>query len=193
MSMMLGFSGDYGRDYFIPMPDAKWYEVLAVKLLAVFMVPKFLWMSIRRPDSNVFTKNKSKMTGKLNCGTPEAFVFKDVKDLSKKVGYTINDVVLASITTAMKSMTRSKGDDTSNITMVIPANIRFKFYPTRADIVLENKFSALPLMVPLTDGMKDSYGLIKQVTAPLKSSLPLVYASYAFSSLLTRLVPYFMP
>jgi hypothetical protein len=32
---------------------------------------------------------------------------------------------------------------------VIPANIRFEFYKTRENIKLENKFSAIPMKLPL--------------------------------------------
>lgn len=73
--------------------------------------------------------------------------------MSKKVGFTINDVVTTSISTSMKSLFRKEGDNSDHINLVIPANVRFKFYATRDDIILENKFSAVPLKIPLLDDM----------------------------------------
>ena len=42
MSCMLGASADYDRSYFIPMPDATWWQELLVKLVVPFMIPKLL-------------------------------------------------------------------------------------------------------------------------------------------------------
>ncbi len=47
---------------------------------------------------------------------------------------------------------------------MIPANIRFKFYPTPEEVKLENKFAAIPMLVPLTENMDSAYGQIKKVT-----------------------------
>lgn len=41
--------------------------------------------------------------------------------------------------------------------MMIPANIRFAFYPTREEVKLENKFAVVPLKVPLTEDMQSAY------------------------------------
>lgn len=50
----------------------------------------------------------------------------------------------------------------------MPANIRFKFYQTLADIKIENRFSALPIKMPLVSNMKDAYGRIKKITTLIK-------------------------
>ena len=41
--------------------------------------------------------------------------------------------------------------------MVIPANVRFEFYPTREAVKLENKFASIPVRLPLFKNMKDAY------------------------------------
>ena len=41
--------------------------------------------------------------------------------------------------------------------MIMPASIRFKFYATREQVKLENKFAAMCLRVPLTDSMESAY------------------------------------
>lgn len=73
--------------------------------------------------------------------------------------------------------------------MVIPANIRFEFYKTRDDVKLENKFSAIPLVVPLTPEMKSSYKQVSVVTSQLKNSAQMVYSSYALTALTNRILP----
>jgi len=108
--------------------------------------------------------------------------------LSKKVGVTINDVITCAISKAMNTILHQKGDtEQKEIYMVIPANIRFKFYKTREEIKMENKFSALPFKVPLVDNMSSSYGLIQSVTNKLKTSIPLVYASYSATTFFAKL------
>lgn len=73
--------------------------------------------------------------------------------------------------------------------MVIPANIRFRFYPTREEVKLENKFAALPLTLPLTSDMPSAYPEIQKGTKCLKSSMTLVYALYLLGSWSSRLMP----
>ena len=67
------------------------------------------------------------------------------------------------------------------IQVLIPANIRFKFYETPADVKLENKFASLPLAIPLAETMKDAYGPIGKVTKELKSKFGYIYAGYALT------------
>jgi hypothetical protein len=76
--------------------------------------------------------------------------------------------------------------------MVIPANIRFKFYPTPQDVKLENKFAAIPMIVPLTENMESAYKKIQKVTSSIKN-LPYIYINYAISYWSNILLPRFMP
>lgn len=75
---------------------------------------------------------------------------------------------------------------------MIPANIRFKFYPTPEDVKLENKFAAIPMLVPLTEDMESAYGQIKKVTDTIKS-LPFFYINYALALISNILLPKFIP
>ena len=42
MCMTLGLGEDYGREYFVKSADAKWYEVIYVKCMAIFTFPRIL-------------------------------------------------------------------------------------------------------------------------------------------------------
>lgn len=63
---------------------------------------------------------------------------------------------------------------------MIPANIRFKFYPTPDQVKLENKFAVIPFYLPLVSDMETAYPQIKKATYALKNSISFVYGVYAF-------------
>ena len=58
----------------------------------------------------------------------------------------------------MNTIFKEKGDTNTKMQIVIPANIRFAFYPNRESMKLENHFAAIPLTVPLTTDMESAYG-----------------------------------
>ena len=55
---------------------------------------------------------------------------------------------------------KQNNDKAKDFTVVIPANIRFRFYATVEDIKLENKFAAIPLKIPLAETMDEAYSKI---------------------------------
>lgn len=61
---------------------------------------------------------------------------------------------------------------------MLPANVRFKWYNTRADIKLENKYAPLPIILPLIKNMEDAYEPISKVTKKLKNIMGYIYSSY---------------
>ena len=76
---------------------------------------------------------------------------------------------------------KEKKEVPTHITYVLPAGIRFKFYAKREDVKLENKFTGLPLTVPMVSDMASSYSIIKEATKSLKGSMGFVYSIYALS------------
>lgn len=109
-----------------------------------------------KKDTNFLTKNRE-LSGELNVASSRLIDFRLLKGLSKKIGVTINDIVTSSLTTSFNKIFKEKGDTSKDFNIVLPANIRFKFYPTPDDIVLENKFAAIPLNLPLTSTMQEAY------------------------------------
>lgn len=105
----------------------------------------------------------------------------DIKKLSKNLKITINDVILSSMTTALHKMFESRGETVKNVKLTIPANIRFKFYDTRKEVKLENKFAAIPLTVPVTSTMELAYKKIPKISKVLRSNFSLVYSYYALA------------
>ena len=127
----------------------------------------------------------------MNIHTPKMIDFRLLKALSKTINVTINDIVMSSLSTAMNKIFKDVGDENKTISISIPANIRFKFYPTPADVKLENKFAAIPLTVPLASTMKDAYPLVKKASKEIKNSFGsflMVYGMYKTQKTVCMLV-----
>ena len=71
----------------------------------------------------------------------------------------------------------------------MPGNIRFGFYQKREDVKMENKFTAMPLLVPLTKDMTSAYKQIKPITNSIKGSIGFMYGIYAISLWSSVLLP----
>ena len=74
--------------------------------------------------------------GNINCTSSKNIELQKIKDLSKKLGVTINDIVMCATSSAFKQYFKMKGDplgegEGKEIQVLMPANIRFGFYPTR--------------------------------------------------------------
>ena len=195
MCLCLSLSEEYSRDYFIKSTDAKWYEELFIKLTFPLQLFKVMAGAFVRTDTNFITnaKNSKDLSGNLNVCSSGIIDFRLMKALSKKIGVTINDIMTSALTCSMNTIFKEKGDKSEDFQMVIPANIRFKFYPSPDKVKLENKFAGLGLKVPLTKDMQSSYSLIQSVTKPLKNSLSLVYCLYASTYWSGILLPRFLP
>lgn len=66
-------------------------------------------------------------------------------------------------------------------------------YPTKDDVKAENRFSAIPIKLPLCSKMSESYKTISAVTKKIKSTFAYVYASYALTYWTTMFAPRFIP
>ena len=159
--MTLANGKEYSRDYFIKSKDATWYEELYVRCTFPFHIPKLIMNTFfMTADVNFLTKRKDKMNGQICVSTSKQFDLSKLKSLSKAIKVSINDIVTASITTAFKQIFKEHNDESTHVNLIIPASVRFKFYPTKESVKLENKFAAMCLRVPLTDSMTTAYAQI---------------------------------
>ena len=117
---------------------------------------------------NMATKTKN-ITGEMNCASSSVLKLQEIKDVSKKLGITINDLVSSSISVALKKVFVENNDNSDEVLICIPANIRFKFYPSVSEVKLENKFSAIPIVLPLTENMEKAIPVVKKRFMKLKS------------------------
>jgi len=92
---------------------------IITRLSFPFMIPFLLWDTAQiKKDNNYITKKKSKgFSGIMNCDCTEDMKFKEVKDLSKKIGggVTINDLIAGAITTSVRKLFKENGDNSDSI------------------------------------------------------------------------------
>jgi len=191
-SMVLALSEEYDRSYFLSTKDASWAQAIGLRLMTPFLILTILMNTLfAKADSNYITKKKEgkHLSGVMNVDSSTHIDLAKLKAATKKLNVTVNDVVMCALTTSLNKIFKRNGDTSKNISLVIPANIRFKFYPTREQVVLENKFAAIPLNVPLTETMESSYEKIKKVTKALKGSFGLIYGVYALTFWTVKLLP----
>lgn len=196
-SLILALSKEFDRSYFLASKDASPMMVFLARIMAPFQIPSIFKNSFgSKPDVNYFTKKRAAaggLSGKINCSASyEDIELSSIKELSKYKGITINDVMMASITTALNTIFTEQGEKIDTIKMALPANLRFKFYKSRRDVKMENKFAALPLTVPMSSTMEEAYKKINNTTKSLKNSMGVVYATYAISYWGNILFPRFM-
>ena len=137
-------------------------------------------------DDNVFTRGKSKMTGVINASSSSVIDFDKVKKFAKQNQLTINDLVMSSLSSAMHEYLEGKEH---KISICLPANVRFEFYQKYQDIKLENKFSVIPLTIPLKKTMQEAYPVVTEVSRYIKSSVAYMYCSYAMTFWSSLLLP----
>ena len=71
------------------------------------------------------------MSGQLNVNSSVKLIkVDDLKLMCRKLNISINDIVMGSLSTSLKTLFEELGDTSKEFNIVIPANIRFKFYPT---------------------------------------------------------------
>ena len=75
----------------------------------------------------------------------------------------------------------------------MPANIRFGLYKTRDDVRLENKFTAVPLTMPLYENMEGAYTGVRKVSKKLREGFALIYSTYINTKLINCLAPRILP
>lgn len=172
-----------------------------VRLSAPLSLSKILASALfTKQDWNIFTEKKIKegLSGKINVTTSPGVQLDKLKATGKSKGVTINDVVLAAFTTTLNDLMKEnelkkpedqRKDIPESLNIVMPANIRFSLYKSRDQIRFENKFTAVPLQIPMTHSMSSAYKKVKATTAEMKGSIGLIYCIYWMSRWIGKLQP----
>ena len=112
MCLNLFMSAQYDRSYFVKTSDASLLIQIYVRLASLFYMPYTTLKSLGiRADKNFITKDKrKKLTGEMNCQSTGEMKLPEIKELTKKLGVTINDLVTSSISTAFQQIFAERGE-----------------------------------------------------------------------------------
>ena len=102
MALTASSTKEYKRDYFIAGKDATFWQELMVKVSIIFYIPMIVMDTIySNKDKNLITSGKSLMKGNLSVSSSRNLQTQDIKDLSKKCGITVNDVLMCATSSAI--------------------------------------------------------------------------------------------
>jgi len=133
---------------FKPIPKStRWM----IRLMAPFYIPIIVWESyLRRKDRNPLHDGRRKLTGEKKVAISKEYDFLTIKNSSRSLKCTINELMLGALSTATARLFKAKGDEKTNrMRIAVPCNIRWQYYQTYDDVKLENAFAPLPLKVSL--------------------------------------------
>ena len=192
MSLVLAFGDKYDITTLIPIRKVSFIERLFLRVSFPFYIPKIFFNSLSlKALKNPLHDGVRKLTGRKLISTSNNFSFNDIKNAAKISKVTINDLVTASLGSAVKQYFELKGDSKSDkLNIVIPANIRFRHYETLDQLKMENKFAPISMTIPLKKTMEESMKVVPKVTASLRNAFGEVYATYAASFYSTMFLPH---
>lgn len=81
---------------------------------------------------------------------------------------------------------------TNEISICIPANIRYRHYETLEELKLENKFAPVAVVIPLKADLKESLSEVPKETSQIKKKFSQVYAMYSLSYFSAMFCPAFL-
>ena len=158
MAFILATSDNYDQSAMFPIKRIPFAQKLALRLSVPFLMIKALSkFMLNRVQKNIWHDGKRELSGNKIVSSSQDFLISDVKRAAKKKGVTINDMITACLSASVKQFFEMKGDThTKEISIVIPANIRFKPYACLNEVKLENKFAAVPLRIPLCNDLDEA-------------------------------------
>jgi NRPS condensation-like uncharacterized protein len=112
MCMTLAMSEDYSKDYFIKAEDVSYLNAFLIRLTMPLYIPALVLSSVlNRRDTNPINANKKPLTGLINVNSSPSIKLNEIKKLSKKLGLTINDLVLCSLSTSLSKIFKEQGQN----------------------------------------------------------------------------------
>jgi hypothetical protein len=127
-------------------PVPLWRRYLLRALLPISGV-KLLIRTLSTPqDINVLHDGKrANLTGEKVTAVSRPIDFAEIKQNSKLLSCTINDLMTSALVLAVSRYFKDKNDTSKAFNICMPANIRWNMYQTREEVRLENKFAPIPL------------------------------------------------
>eukprot|EP00352_Strombidinopsis_acuminata_P006046 CAMPEP_0176358644 /NCGR_PEP_ID=MMETSP0126-20121128/15728_1 /TAXON_ID=141414 ORGANISM="Strombidinopsis acuminatum, Strain SPMC142" /NCGR_SAMPLE_ID=MMETSP0126 /ASSEMBLY_ACC=CAM_ASM_000229 /LENGTH=110 /DNA_ID=CAMNT_0017712955 /DNA_START=665 /DNA_END=997 /DNA_ORIENTATION=+ len=104
---------------------------IILRLQLIYNIPLVLLKGLLlKPKKNVLHDGKRELTGNKEVVHTNEMDFEEIKNAAKKLNITINDLFTSALSVGLKNYMNKRGDDSSQLQIVIPASIRWQFYPT---------------------------------------------------------------
>ena len=113
-----------------------------------------LWWALKN-DKNCIKKQGNFISGKLKSKNASLISTGKIKALSKSKGCTINDVVLALISTSLKEYFVKHGDETGHVTLSVPFTFR-SIPQNKWDYKFCNQFAGMQIRLDLEAKFDDA-------------------------------------
>jgi NRPS condensation-like uncharacterized protein len=150
------------------------------------------------PQERNCIHNGKKLTGKKNAAVSKNISVEQVKTICKKMGVTINDVIMTLTCMTLKEYMISKGDTkTKKVNLCIPFSLREELKRTE-DFEIENDFSLLSITLDLENEFSEGLKQVKRRMDAVKKSIEpfgmyyLIGLALMLPSLLTKLATAFL-
>lgn len=161
-----------------------------VRLQLLWTIPAMIYETIQvKQEISVLNDGVRNLSGRKEIAHTEEMDFNVIKDASRKIGFTINELFTAAISVGVKKYMITRNDPAENLQIVIPGTVRWEFYPTFESVVLENKFAAFPVKIPLEEEPEKAIHKVKKATNKIKTGFTKMYASYIMSVIFGVFVP----
>ena len=149
--MNLLLEDEYDIKKLIPFKPIGLVQRCLIRLMVPFYLPIILWESyLRRTDKNPLHDGRRKLTGVKKVAISKKFDFLTIKQASRSLDITINELMIAALSMAMTGLFKDRGDSVSKrMRIAMPCNIRWKHYETADEVKLENRFAPMALKIDL--------------------------------------------
>lgn len=118
----------------------------------LYYIPKVMIESIKVKmlPNPLHDGKRDKLSGEKKAAMTKDYKLFEIKNASKMLRLTINDLITSCLCSSLKQYFEDKGDTSCDkINICVPSSLRFSHYKTMKDIKLENKFAPIPLELPL--------------------------------------------
>jgi hypothetical protein len=114
-----------------PNPMFKWL----LRAALIYTLPKYIWTSLMlRKDKNPLHDGVRELSGdKVTALESKVFNFDEVKEASRSLSITINDLMTSALSMAVKRYFQAKGGpsaDAQAINIAVPVSMRWSGYET---------------------------------------------------------------
>lgn len=105
MSLHLGMGDEYDLSKFIPIKKINFIQRIFIRLMFILYLPKIFIQTAFNPiDKNPLHDGKRQLSGRKLAANYSNLKFQEIKDASKKLNMTINDLITSCLASTVKQL-----------------------------------------------------------------------------------------